>query len=193
MVSVNRPRNSVAFWVCTSRRRGFIICSYECLTSTSFWPMDVNSLDSNAADSVLDAHPLAPRFVREAMCNLLRSRPAIPVRTIHYRAGCAYMRRVAHPCRGTYECWIRALPALAITSAAAPVISLTEQPNRPIGRRIFSCEKLRGYFCIFHERRTYAAILVSLRFLSVPGDSRQRNHFFPFHRSVRAIGGKRDG
>src|SRR5256712_8194518 len=83
MVSVNRPRDSVAFWVCTSRRRGFIIRSYECLTSTSFWPMDVNSLDGNASDSsVLDAHPLAPGFVREAMCNLLRSRPAIPVRTI---------------------------------------------------------------------------------------------------------------
>src|SRR3989454_6864190 len=82
----NMSHTRVAFWVCTSRRRGFIICSYECLTSTSFWPMDVNSLDSNAADSVLDAHPLAPRFVREAMCNLLRSRPAIPVRIIHYRA-----------------------------------------------------------------------------------------------------------
>src|SRR2546427_4399603 len=101
------------------------------------------------------------------------------------------MRRVAHPFRGTYECWIRALPALAITSAAAPVISLTEQPNRPIGRRIFSWEKLRPISAFFMKGRTYAAIRVSLRFLSVPGDSRQRNQFFPFHRSVRAIGGKR--
>src|SRR2546428_12378688 len=101
------------------------------------------------------------------------------------------MRRVAHPFRGTYECWIRALPALAITSAAAPVISLTEQPNRPIGdafSRARSCAPISAFFM---KGRTYAAILVSLRFLSVPGDSRQRNQFFPFHRSVRAIGGKR--
>src|SRR5215510_11978011 len=35
---------------------------------------------------------------------------------------------MAHPCRATDKCWIRVLPALLITSAAAPLISLTERP-----------------------------------------------------------------
>src|SRR5262249_33817032 len=56
-----------------------------------------------------------------------------------------------------------------ITSAASPLIFLTEQPNRPIGRRIFSREAAR-HFCISSRGRTYAAIRVSLRFVYIPYD-----------------------
>src|SRR5262245_60381062 len=58
-----QTRKTAASRICVTCRHGFIIPSYECLTSTSFRPMDVHSRDGNAAgSSVLDARPLASRF-----------------------------------------------------------------------------------------------------------------------------------
>jgi hypothetical protein len=114
--------------VCKSCGRGRMIRTYEYRAPMSFAPIDVNNSHAvTAGSSIVDAHPLAPRFRRSALRDLLRSPPAFYPRAICSRPCRANARRLAHPNVRRSDRRHRILPASAVTRAAAPSTSLSKR------------------------------------------------------------------